>query len=104
MVGIAAWRRQYQRRWLRSDLLAGVSTWALVVPQAVAYGGIAGLSPQAGLAAAVAGPLGYALLGTSRQLIVSPTSSTAAVSASLAARSRTATWCVSGPCPRCWRC
>lgn len=63
--------------------MAGATSWALVVPQAVAYGQIAGLAPPAGLAAAFAGPLGYALLGTSRQLMVSPTSSTAAVSAAL---------------------
>ena len=77
------WLRGYDRRWLRSDLVAGLTSWALVVPQAVAYGQIAGLTPPAGLAAAVAGPLGYAMLGTSRQLMVSPTSSTAAVSAAL---------------------
>ncbi|HEX6867280.1 MAG TPA: SulP family inorganic anion transporter, partial [Candidatus Limnocylindrales bacterium] len=53
--------------------------------QAIAYADIAGLPPQAGLAAAAAGLVGYALLGTSRQLIVSPTSSTAAISASLVA-------------------
>ncbi len=81
---IVGWLPGYERSWLRPDLLAGVSTWALVVPQAVAYGAIAGLSPQAGLAAAFAGPLGYAMLGTSRQLMVSPTSSTAAISAGLA--------------------
>jgi high affinity sulfate transporter 1 len=78
---VAGWLRGYDRRWLRSDLVAGLTSWALVVPQAVAYGQIAGLTPPAGLAAAFAGPLGYALLGTSRQLMVSPTSSTAAVSA-----------------------
>ena len=82
---IVGWLSTYQRSWLRNDLVAGVSTWALVVPQAVAYGQIAGLPAQSGLAAAFAGPFAYALLGTSRQLIVSPTSSTAAVSAALVA-------------------
>jgi high affinity sulfate transporter 1 len=80
---VLGWLRGYDRRWLRSDLVAGLTSWALVVPQAVAYGQIAGLTPPAGLAAAGAGPLGYAMLGTSRQLMVSPTSSTAAVSAAL---------------------
>jgi high affinity sulfate transporter 1 len=60
-----------------------VTVWALVVPQAIAYADIAGLPPIVGLSAAAAGMFGYAVLGTSRQLIVSPTSSTAAISASL---------------------
>jgi MFS superfamily sulfate permease-like transporter len=83
-IPVASWLPADDRSWLGPDLLAGVSTWALVVPQAVAYGAVAGLSPQAGLAAAFAGPLAYAVLGTSRQLMLSPTSSTAAISAALA--------------------
>jgi sulfate permease, SulP family len=66
-------------------VVAALTTWALVVPQAIAYAQIAGLPPQAGLFTAFAGLLGYALLGTSRQLVVSPTSSTAAISAALVA-------------------
>jgi high affinity sulfate transporter 1 len=54
----------------------------VVVPQAVAYAQIAGLPPEAGLVAAPGAMLGYALLGTSRTLVVSATSATAAVSAS----------------------
>ncbi len=80
---ILAWLPGYQRSWLRTDILAGVTVWALVVPQAIAYAQIAGLPPQAGVFAAFAAPLGYALFGTSRQLIVSPTSATAAISAAL---------------------
>lgn len=75
----------YDRSWLRADLIAGITSWALVVPQAVAYAQIAALPPQSGLAAAFAGPLGYAFVGTSHQLMVTPTSSTAAISASLIA-------------------
>ena len=56
-----------------------------MVPQAIAYAQIAGLPPETGLYAAAAGLAGYGLLGTSKQLIVSPTSSTAAISASLVA-------------------
>jgi SulP family sulfate permease len=82
---IAAWLPSYQRSWLKADLVAGLTVWALVVPQAIAYGQIAGLPPEAGLSAAFAGMLGYALLGTSRQLVVSPTSSTDAVSAAIVA-------------------
>ena len=79
------WLRHYRRAWLRGDLVAALTTWALVVPQAIAYAQIAGLPPQAGLFAAFAGLLGYGLFGTCRQLIVSPTSSTAAISAAIVA-------------------
>ena len=54
------WLRHYRRAWLRGDVVAALTTWALVVPQAVAYAQIAGLPPQAGLFAAFAGLLGYA--------------------------------------------
>jgi sulfate permease, SulP family len=79
------WLAHYRRGWLRGDVVAALTTWALVVPQAIAYAQIAELPPQAGLFAAFAGLLAYALLGTSRQLVVSPTSSTAAISAALVA-------------------
>ena len=66
--------------------VAGLTVWALVVPQAIAYAQIAGLEPQAGLAAAAAGLVGYALLGHLDASSSSvPTSSTAAISASLVA-------------------
>ena len=81
----AQWLPHYERRWLRPDVIAALTVWALVVPQAIAYAEIAGLPPETGLYAAAAGLVGYGLLGTSKQLIVSPTSSTAAISASLVA-------------------
>lgn len=83
LLPIVRWLPAYQRRYLKGDVIAGVSSWALVVPQSVAYGQIAGMPAQAGLAAAFSGPLAYALTGTSRQLIVSPTSSSALISASV---------------------
>ncbi len=79
------WLRGYRPRDLRFDLIAGLTVWALVVPQSIAYAQIAGLPPQAGVFCAFAAPVGYALLGTSRQLIVGPTSATAAISFSLIA-------------------
>jgi SulP family sulfate permease len=82
---IAAWLPHYDRGWFKSDLFAGLTVWALVVPQAIAYAQIAGLPPQAGVFASFAAPLGYALFGTSRQLVCSPTSATAAISAALVA-------------------
>jgi SulP family sulfate permease len=78
---LPAWLRGYQRGWLRPDVIAGVVVWSVVTPQAVAYAQIAGLPPETGLMAAPGALLAYALLGTSRQLIVSATTATAAVSA-----------------------
>jgi SulP family sulfate permease len=75
------WARGYQRDWLRSDLVAGVVIWSVVTPQALAYAQIAGLPPEAGLMAAPVAMLGYGLIGTSRQLVVSATTATSAVSA-----------------------
>jgi SulP family sulfate permease len=78
---VPAWLRHYRGAWLRPDVIAGVVIWSVVVPQAVAYAQIAGLPPQAGLMAAPGALVAYALLGTSRSLVVSATTATAAVSA-----------------------
>ena len=75
------WLRHYERAWLVPDVVAGLIVWSVVTPQAVAYAQIAGLPPSAGLAAAPGALLAYALLGTSRSLVVGATTATAAVSA-----------------------
>jgi MFS superfamily sulfate permease-like transporter len=62
-----------------ADLLAGLSIAGLLLPEAVAYSGIAGLPPQAGVAALLAGLVCYGLVGRSRFAVVSATSSSAAV-------------------------
>lgn len=61
------------------DALAGISIAGLLIPEAVAYAGLANLPPQAGLIALLAGLIVYALTGSSRFAIVSSTSSSAAV-------------------------
>jgi sulfate permease, SulP family len=71
---MAGRRSRYQRAWLRWDLLAGLTTAAVVVPQAVAYASLAGLPVQAGLYVATVPMVAYALLGSSRPLSVSSTS------------------------------
>jgi MFS superfamily sulfate permease-like transporter len=63
----------------RTDLIAGLSVAGLMLPEAVAYAGIAGLPPQRAILAAIAGCLFYALVGRSRFAIVTPTSSSAAI-------------------------
>jgi SulP family sulfate permease len=75
------WMTSYERSWLRPDLIAGLVIWSVVTPQAVAYAQIAGLPPQAGLMAAPGAMAAYALFGTSRQLVVSATTATSALSA-----------------------
>lgn len=77
-----AWLPSYQRAWLAADVIAGLTLWGLVVPEAMAYAGIAGLPPQAGLYTLLTALLIYALLGTSRHLVVQATSATAALIAS----------------------
>ena len=62
-----------------ADWIAGLSIAGLLLPEAVAYSGIAGAPPQAGVIALFAGLLVYGLLGRSRFAIVSSTSSSAAV-------------------------
>jgi len=64
------------------DILAGLSIAGLLLPEAVAYSGLAGLPPQAGVIGLFAGLVCYGLIGRSRFAIVSATSSSAAVLAS----------------------
>lgn len=62
-----------------ADWMAGLSIAGLLLPEAVAYAGLAGAPPQAGVTALFAGLLAYGLMGSSRFAIVSSTSSSAAV-------------------------
>ena len=78
---LPGWLTSYRRAWLVPDVIAGLIVWSVVVPQACAYAQIAGLPPSAGLAAAPGALLAYALLGTSRSLVVSATTATSALSA-----------------------
>lgn len=71
----------YQRRWLTPDLIAGLTVWAVLVPEALAYATIAGVSPVVGLYAAPPALLLYAAFGSSKHLVVGPMAATAALSA-----------------------
>ena len=84
-VPLFASLRGYQRRWLRPDLIAGLTLWAVLVPQALAYASIADVSPVVGLYAAPGALLLYAALGSSRVLIVGPMAAAAALSAATVA-------------------
>ena len=69
--------RTYQRRWLRADLFAGVTIFALLVPQGMAYGELAGVAPVVGLYTAIGALVGAAVFGSSRRLLFGPESSSA---------------------------
>src|SRR3954447_7731398 len=75
----------YRRRWLRRDVVAGLTVWAVLVPESLAYATIAGVPPVAGLYAAVPALVLYAAFGSSRHLVVGPMSATAALSAAIVA-------------------
>jgi high affinity sulfate transporter 1 len=76
------WLRSYDRRWLRGDLIAGMTVAALIVPKNLGYAEIAGIPVQNGLYAAAAGAILYAIFGTCRQISMGPSSGLAAVAAS----------------------
>ncbi len=84
-VPIAGWLGNYQRSWLRGDLVAGVVVAALLVPKNLGYAGIAGIPLQNGLYAAAAGAILYPIFGTCRQISMGPSSGLAAVAASAVA-------------------
>ena len=70
----ARWLAEYRAAWLPGDAVAGVTLAAYAIPVSLAYAGLAGLPPQVGIYGYLLGGLGYALLGSSRQLAIGPTS------------------------------
>ena len=71
----------FERAGLRRDVIAGLTVWAVLVPEALAYASIAGVSPVVGLYAAPAALIFYAAFGSSRHLVTGPMAATAALSA-----------------------
>ena len=67
--------RTYDRKWARSDLVAGVVLAAILVPQGLAYAELAGLPPVTGLYTSIGCLVGYAVFGPSRILVLGPDSS-----------------------------
>ena len=80
-VPMAEWLPRYRPAWLTADLLAGLTVWALIVPESMAYANVAGVPVQYGLYSIPLAVVGYAIFGSSRQLFVGPSSTVAALSA-----------------------
>jgi len=77
---IITWLPAYQRAWLPTDLIAGLTVVALLIPEGMAYAQLAGVPPQAAFYAAPIGLLLFAVFGTSRQLVVAVSSAIATMS------------------------
>jgi sulfate permease, SulP family len=80
-VPFVSWMSGYSKDWLRPDVVAGLTTAAVVIPKAMAYATIAGLPVQIGLYTAFVPMIIYAVLGTSRPLSVSTTTTLAILTA-----------------------
>jgi sulfate permease, SulP family len=81
LLPILAWLPAYRREWLLPDVLAGLAVWAVMVPEGMAYAGIVGVPAIMGLYTIVPPLLAYAVLGTSRLLVVGPDTATGLISA-----------------------
>jgi MFS superfamily sulfate permease-like transporter len=80
LLPILGWLPSYRRDWLLTDILAGVAVWAVMVPEGMAYSGIVGVPPIMGLYTIIPPLIVYALLGTSRVLVVGPDTATGLIS------------------------
>src|SRR4051812_42280770 len=82
-AGVARWipivggLPHYDRTWLRGGAIAGITLWGLLIPEMIAYAGLAGLPPEAGLYTLLASLWLYAVFGSSRHLVVAGTSASA---------------------------
>ena len=68
------WLSVYQVAFLKNDMVAGITLAAYGIPVSLAYATLAGLPPQYGIYGYLIGGLFYAMLGTSKQLAIGPTS------------------------------
>ncbi|KAL8923596.1 MAG: hypothetical protein Q9208_004543 [Pyrenodesmia sp. 3 TL-2023] len=66
------WIARYNAQWLAGDLVAGITVGAVVVPQSMAYAGLAELEPQFGLYSSFMGVLIYWFFATSRDITIGP--------------------------------
>jgi high affinity sulfate transporter 1 len=90
MVPILGWLPSYQRAWLARDAIAGVIIVCLLVPEGMAYAQIAGMPPETAFYVAPPALLLYAILASSRKLVVVVSATQAALSAGAVAALATA--------------
>ena len=69
---ILEWLPNYDKKWFKSDLFAGLTVGIFLIPQGIAYAMIAGLPPIYGLYTALFPQVVYAIFGTSRQISIGP--------------------------------
>jgi high affinity sulfate transporter 1 len=80
-VPVLDWLPRYDRSFLTRDVIAGLTVWALVVPESMAYASIAGVPVQYGLYSVPLALIGYVLFGACRELFVGPSATVASISA-----------------------
>ena len=85
VLPILRWLPGYERRWFRADVVAGLTLWGILVPEGIAYAGLAGAPVQAGLYTLLASLVAYAILGTTRQAVSAPTSGSSIMMATVVA-------------------
>ena len=81
LLPVINWLPKYRRDWFVPDVMAGLAVWAVMVPESMAYSGIVGVPPIMGLYTIVPPLVAYALLGTSRLLVIGPDTATGLISA-----------------------
>jgi high affinity sulfate transporter 1 len=79
VMPILDWLPRYDKAFLRSDVMAGLTVGMVVIPAAMGYASLAGLPTQYGLYAAVVSLIAYLIFGSSKHLIVVPSSGPAAL-------------------------
>jgi high affinity sulfate transporter 1 len=82
-IPILVWAKTYQGDWIRQDMLGGLTTWAVMIPSAMAYAQLAGVPAQYGLYAAMAAMAIYPVFSTSRHVRVTASSTMAVMSAAI---------------------
>src|SRR5271155_707996 len=85
VLPILGWLPAYQPGWLRADVIAGLTLWGILVPEAIAYAVMAGAPLQAGLYTLLGSLVVYAILGTTRQAVSAPTSGSSIMMAAVIA-------------------
>ena len=72
VIPILDWLPNYNKSYLKGDLVAGITVSIILIPQGIAYALIAGLPPIYGLYCALVPQVIYAIFGSSRQVAIGP--------------------------------